>query len=76
MITLFSRNIKAQEEKNVYKSELENEVWITNKILGLDLSIQQYSLNKFTKRRFLGNLTSFTDKINYKSSYVLLKKIA
>lgn len=68
LIALLSCDVKAQQEKNVYKSQLENEVWITDKILGLDPSLLKYNLKKsINQGGFTGNLTSFTNKINYKS---------
>lgn len=72
-ILFFSFNGKAQEMKNVeniYKAELENGTWITDRILGLDPNIEQYNLTKFIERKFAGNLTSFGDKMVFNSSYV------
>jgi len=72
-ILFFSCDGKAQEKKNaenIYKAELENETWITDKILGLDQNIEEYNLTKFTQRKFAGNLTSFGDKMVFNSQYV------
>jgi len=73
IILFFSSHGKAQEMhnvKNIYKTELESETWITDKILGLDPNIKQYNLAKFIERKFAGNLTSFGDKMVFNSSYV------
>ncbi|MDH7447599.1 hypothetical protein [Aquimarina sp. 2201CG14-23] len=69
-ILFFSSQGKAQEMKNMYKTELENGTWITDNILGLDPNIKQYNLTKFIERKFAGNLTSFGDKMVFNSSYV------
>jgi len=72
-ILFFSFNVKAQETKNIeniYKAELENGTWITDKILGLNPSIEQYNLTKFIRRKFAGNLTRFEDKMVFNSEYV------
>ncbi|MFD2562887.1 hypothetical protein [Aquimarina rubra] len=72
-ILFFSFHGKAQKMKNlenVYKTELENGTWITDRILGLDPNIKQYNLTKFIERKFAGNLTSFGDKMIFNSSYV------
>lgn len=69
----FSCNAKAQVNnnvRNIYKVELENETWITDKILELDQNIEQYHLTKFIQRKFAGNLTSFGDKMVFNSQYV------
>ncbi|WP_299435612.1 hypothetical protein [uncultured Aquimarina sp.] len=70
IILFFSSHGKAQEMTNIYKTELESETWITDKILGLDPNIKQYNLTKFIERKFAGNLTSFGDKMVFNSSYV------
>lgn len=70
---IFSCTEKKQRVKNVtniYKTELENGTWITNKILALDPNMEQYSLTKFTEQKFAGNLTRFSDKINFNSRNV------
>ncbi|WP_346881804.1 hypothetical protein [uncultured Algibacter sp.] len=58
-----------KNEENIFKAELERETWITDKILGLNPNIKRYKLNKFTQRKFAGNLTRF-NKINFSSEYV------
>ncbi len=63
IIFFFSSSVKAQEMKNMYKTELENGTWITDNILGVDPNIKQYNLTKFIERKFAGNLTSFGDKM-------------
>ena len=62
---IFSCNGKAQRNKNVkniYKNELENGIWETNGILGLDQNAEIFTLTKFIERNFAGNLTSFSNK--------------
>ncbi|MBJ2175848.1 hypothetical protein JBL43_16460 [Aureibaculum sp. A20] len=56
--------------ENMFKDELENGTWITNKILGLDPNSKQYVLTKFIEQKFAGNLTSFSNKLNFSSRYV------
>ncbi len=72
MVLFFSFYARGQGMKNVeniYKTELENETWITDKILGLDNNVEKYNLTKFTQRKFAGNLTTFSNK-SYTSEYV------
>lgn len=63
-----------KEEKNnvsnKYQSLLQKERWITNLILGLNSRNTKYKLTKFVPRKFAGNITSFTDKNKFVSSYV------
>ncbi|MCD9853414.1 hypothetical protein LUD75_01765 [Epilithonimonas sp. JDS] len=56
--------------KNIYKNELENGIWETNAILGLDPNAGKFTLTKFIQRKFAGNLTSFSNKeMNFSSGY-------
>lgn len=73
MALFFSVSVTSQEQKsneNMYKTELEKETWITDKILGLDTKVEKYNLTKFTQRKFAGNLTVFSNKAGYTSEYV------
>ncbi len=72
-ILFFSLCVRGQEMKsseNSYKTELENEIWITDKILGLNDKVKKYTLTKYTQRKFAGNLTAFSNKESYTSQYV------
>ena len=72
-ILFFSFYGKAQEMKNIensYKTELENETWVTDRILGLDPTIKQYQLTKFKEGKFSGNLTNFGNEMVFTSEYV------
>ena len=54
---------------NIYKSELEKEIWVTNQIIGLNPEIGKYSLKKKNQKKFAGNLTVFLNNQNFKSYY-------
>lgn len=72
-IVLFSCNRKVEQVESIkinYKIELQKETWITNQILGLDTNVQKYIFTKFIKRKFIGNLTTFSDKKNFTSKFV------
>ncbi len=65
--------VNAQEfegEQNIYKTELENDTWISNKIIGLDTHVEKYELTKFVQRKFAGFLLYFKDDNMYISRYV------
>jgi hypothetical protein len=53
-----------------FKEILLKDEWVTNYILGLDSITEIYELNKFNKKdKFAGNITRFTDSVNYISQY-------
>ncbi|PAM93124.1 hypothetical protein B4N84_19250 [Flavobacterium sp. IR1] len=64
------KTVKNKNVTNVYQQELESEIWITNHIISLDPKIEHYTLTKFVKRKFVGNLTSFADKTHFNSRFV------
>lgn len=73
VLFIISCNEKTQRNtsvKNIYKDEIENEIWETNGLLGLDENAKKFIFTKFSERKFTGNLTSFSvKKKNFSSGY-------
>lgn len=50
---------------------LQNNEWVTDRIIGLDTSVSTYTLSHFDpKVRFAGNLTGFLKDYNFHSQYI------